>query len=172
MITVITPSLPERADMLAELAADLEAQTYQDFTHLIEVDAAHDGPATVRNRLAKTTDAEWLAFIDDDDRVYPNHLEVLLEVAESGADVCYTLCDGFDVPHDCTHCSLHGARNTVPVTTLVRRSMFVKAGGFPSDRYEDFGLWKRILRAGGTFQCDHRVTWQYRIHAASRTFVG
>lgn len=171
MIAVITPSLPERAGLLAELCADLAAQTYRDFEHLIGVDEERVGPALVRNRLVASSTAEWLAFVDDDDRVYPDHLAVLLEIAGSGADVCYTLCDGFDVPHDCSHVSLLGPRNTVPVTTLVRRSMFVGVGGFPQARYEDFGLWKRIVAAGGRFQCDHRVTWEYRMHGANRTFA-
>lgn len=175
-LAVVTASVPARNAMLAELAADLAAQTYQDFVWLVEFDHSGRGPAAIRNRLVAASAADWVAFVDDDDRIDPDHLRVLLEVRtlRPDADVIYTACriegrDGHVIPHDCNHVGLR-SENTVPVTALVRRRMFERAGGFPLDEHnEDHGLWRRLLDVGGRFVCDHRITWTYRYHGTNRS---
>lgn len=173
---VITVTVPERAAMLGELAGDLAAQTAPGFVWLVGWERRGVGPAQVRNELVASSAASWVAFVDDDDRVDPDHMATLLEVrdAHRDADVIYTACriegrDGFVIPHDCDHVGLD-RENLVPVTALVRRRMFERAGGFDVDeRNEDHGLWRRILALGGRFQCDHRVTWTYRFHGTNRS---
>lgn len=176
-VHVVTPSLPERIRFLDLLAEDLSKQTYRGFGWSVEFDFDREGPAVVRNRIVAASTAPWLAFVDDDDRVYPNHLETLTAAQEaSGADVVYSFGKvtgrlaevGF--AHDCTLTKLDAHNNTIPVTALVRRSVFDAVGGFPTHmRNEDHGLWLAIRDHGGSFQCVHEVTWEYHFHGSNRS---
>jgi glycosyltransferase involved in cell wall biosynthesis len=158
--------------MLAELLGDIGQQTWPDITTQVGVDRHREGPAIVRNRLVAGSDGGWLAFVDDDDRIDPHHIATLIG-ASDGADVIwsYGRVEGrWPIAHDCNPETLR-ERNTIPVTALVRRSMFVQVGGFPEDMFdEDWGLWVRILDAGGRFQCVHTETWTYRFHGTNRTY--
>jgi glycosyltransferase involved in cell wall biosynthesis len=178
LITVITPTLPERAELLADLTADLDAQTFQDWIWLLRTDESRRGPAVLRNELAVEATTDWLAFIDDDDRVDPDHLQILADHSDHG-DIIYTQCRvegrSWQPDHDCTHESL-ATFNTVPVTTLVRRSVFLAVGGFPLGVHEeDWHLWRNLQAEGAVFHCIHQTTWTYRFHdvgQGNRTWNG
>lgn len=171
LVTVITPTLTERAGMLAELADDLAGQTFTGWRWSIATDLDGRGPAAVRNELAAAATTEWLAFVDDDDRLDPDHLATLITWSVE-ADVVYTLCrvEGRDwLPdHDCHLKHLHEF-NTIPVTSLVRRDLFLDAGGFPLGvRDEDWQLWRTLHALYARFVCVHHTTWTYRFHQVGR----
>jgi GT2 family glycosyltransferase len=60
--------------------------------------------------------------------------------------------------------------NYIPVTVLMRRSMFEKVGGFQSEPYpgEDQHLWLRAALAGARFAYVPQATWTYRKHPQHR----
>ncbi len=131
-ITVITPSLPDRAAMLAEAVASVEAQTLSAEAHLIEVDHLRDGPAILRNRMLERAATEWVAFLDDDDLLDPHHLETL---AAGSADVVVPYCrfDGpplsplyVNQPYSRKRLARHGL---FPPAVLARTSAVLRAGG-------------------------------------------
>jgi hypothetical protein len=170
LVTVITPTLPERAELLAELARALERQTVP-LTWLRCEDVNAIGPAALRNVLAGHARTEWLAFIDDDDLVYPRHLETLL-ANSAGRDVVYSACDVegrmWQPEHDCTLESLD-THNTIPVTSIVRSDLFAAVGGFPLGvKDEDWALWRTLRARGARFGCVHERTWLYRFHNVGR----
>src|SRR4051794_1948396 len=105
-VTVITPTLPERAGMLNLMLADWAAQTVQPAEVKVGVDYYRQGPAVLRNRLVESVATEWLAFADDDDRFDTDHLETLV-AASGGADVVWSLCrvtgesQGWEPAHRC-----------------------------------------------------------------------
>lgn len=170
-VTVVTASLPERAPRLAEACASVASQTAQPAAHLIGIDFARRGPEAVRNALVAGAATEWVAFLDDDDLLYPHHLETVLAAAE-GADVVYSFCDveGRDwTPNHAFDAAALRLYNFIPVTTLVRRSAFLAAGGFPEGRHpvEDWHLWRHMLDLGAEFRRVPRVTWRYRFHGAN-----
>lgn len=170
-VAVITPTVFERWEMLVELRDDLTAQTIQPAEWKVGFDVQKVGPGQIRNSLALVASAQWLAFIDDDDRVDPNHLETLLDHSH-GADVVYTLgrVEGrpWEIPHDCSH---RFAVNTVPMTSLVRAAAFRAVGGFDGDEPEDLSLWRRLKAYGAEFRCVHSVTWTYRFHGTNRSWT-
>jgi len=138
--------------------------------HAIEVDVNVEGPAIVRNRLVANLppNITALAFIDDDDVALPQHLQLLAAKFEN-ADVIYSPPTGYGSG------SIHAfnpkellSRNHIGVTSLVRRSMFEQVGGFQDVMYEDWDLWKRILKASGRFVYVPTATWLYRQQADSR----
>lgn len=173
-LTVITPTLAERAEMFQELAQDLYRQTVRFDWRWCRDDLAL-GPAILRNVMALESSTEWIAFIDDDDRVDPEHLATLLDHSDD-ADVVYSLgrVEGraWEIPHSCDLETL-SAYNSIPVTSLVRRDAFLAAGGFPRGTEEDWGLWRTMKAQGARFRCVHETTWTYRFHRVghgNRTF--
>jgi glycosyltransferase involved in cell wall biosynthesis len=169
-VTLVTPTISGREPLLIELARDVAAQTKPPKRWLIGFDYECRGPGRIRNLLALTADTEWLAFVDDDDRISPNHLETLVGAARPEDSVVYTLGEvegrNWQIPHDCTH----GLRyNTIPMTTLVRSTAFREVEGFDDEHQEDFSLWRRIRQRGGIFHCVHSVTWTYRFHGDNRS---
>ena|ERR1039458_5832732 len=172
MIAVITPHKPGRGSLLQECINSVHAQKVPHL-HFIETDSLRVGPSVLRNKMVKALPAEydWIAFLDDDDLFLPNHLAALSAVSEN-ADVVYSSCQPgiatVILPFD-REALRRG--NYIAVTSLVRRSMFEKVGGFPDlKKYEDWRLWNNIADAGGRFVFVQEVTWLYRIQRDSRNF--
>jgi GT2 family glycosyltransferase len=168
-IAVITPTLPGREDLLEECKASVAALGLR---HLIALDTGRHGPALIRNALAAQTDARWLLFLDDDDLLLPNYLDVVRPHLAT-ADVVYTNWElsGADEPrpHPFDEASLRRF-NFIPVTACVRARAFRAVGGFPTDAVlEDHGLWLALLDHGYRFTHVPTIAWHYRRHAGSRT---
>lgn len=177
-IVVVTPSLPTRATMLGEAVASVAKQTLQPREHLIAVDYDRRGSAYMRNQLvAASRHGDWVAFLDDDDIMWPHHLGRLAQEAEAGADIVYSQADGHAVAGPFDADALRAGRNMIPATVLMRRDLFREVGGFkPSEvclhGWEDRQLWVDCLDAGARFAFVPEPTWLYRLLATSKTFVG
>jgi hypothetical protein len=199
-IAVLTPSLPERDDMLAEARASVQAQTLKPTIHAIGIDYGALGIGRMLNQLAAGVDVEWLARLDDDDVFKPNHLEVLASRVDDG-DVIYTWCEiapktrngrtpdvpsvlgpaGW-IPNQEFDAETLRERNYIPATTLIRKSLWESIGGWSLPGWgvhdspqepefaEDWDFWLRALDAGARFLCIPEVTWIYRYHGANLWF--
>lgn len=194
-VAVITAALPTRGALLADAISSVAAQTLPAHRHLVAVDLQREGSAAVRNQLAASAyDCEWLAFLDDDDVLYPHHLERLVAAGEAqAADLVYPWCDvegrsdGWN-PSRLFDADALRQGNYVPITCLVSRRTFDRMGGFRQYEqwspemqsfdgggfrgHEDWDLWLRMLDAGCTFVCVPERTWRYRLHPGSKTVVG
>lgn len=105
-----------------------------------------------------------MAFLDDDDYLLPNHVEVLW-ANRHDADFVYTdhvMEDGgrSPVPRlDYTPNRLPQG-NFIPVTVMVRTSHIRQVGGFPTGvQYEDWKCWMRLEKAGARFKYVPTKTW-------------
>lgn len=175
-VAAVIPTILGRESSLAAAVASVHAQTVPVDELIVQLDADGAGPAATRNRAVAVASSTWLAFLDDDDVWLPRHVETLLG-ASDGADVVYPDCqlvgphNGLILNVDFSPSRLV-AGNFIPVTALVRRSLFNDVGGFDErDRYEDWGLWLRLLNAGASFRRVPTVTWEYRWHGDQRTFA-
>ena len=170
-IAVITPTKPNRAQLLEECRASVREQTRAADTHAVAIDGTLEGPSAVRNRLILELPPEydWVAFLDDDDVMLPDHLKVLSSASE-GADVIYSLCQIECNTREFDPEAIKQS-NYIPVTALVRRSIFNRVGGFSDVPLEDWVLWQKISDAGGRFKFVPKVTWTYRVQSDSRNFV-
>lgn len=174
-IAVVTPSLPTRSQELCRAIQSVNQQSLPPDVHLIAVDYAHVGPAVLRNRMIEQTDAEWIAFLDDDDRLDSHHLSTLAAYVDR-ADVIIPHCrfDGrpiprshYNVPYRRERLRQHGI---FPITVLARRDFIVKVGMFnPDDRYEDWVMFNKMADAGARFLVVPKVTWTYTRLEPSRT---
>jgi len=175
-IAVITPTIPERICELVDAMGTVADQTVPVTEHLIGVDYQRVGPAAVRNRLMAATLAEWVAFLDDDDLLDPDHLEILLSHA-ADADVVIPYCRFEGTPLPAKFCNQKFSRGKLadhgifPITVLARRSAILEVGGFwTTDRYEDWSMFNRLADRGGRFVVVPKATWTYRrTSAANRT---
>jgi hypothetical protein len=133
------------------------------------VDEKREGPSEIRNRLAASSNADWLLPLDDDDLLDPDFLEVLLPFLED-ADIVYPWCrvEGSDFvcnrlyrPDKLFHF------NFIPVAALVRRELWVELGGMRKVEQEDYDLWRRAMGLGARIVCCPEILWTYRFHGGN-----
>lgn len=168
-MAVLTATLPSRRPLLDECEASVAAQTYTNLEHLVGVDEAREGPATIRNRLAAASPADWFLPLDDDDLLLPDCVAELVAVCE-GADVVVPWCDVQDhdakldpwTPNRLFRPETMLMYNFVPVTALVRADLWREVGGMPPGEVEDWRFFKRCLGVGARFRVVPEVLWTYR----------
>ncbi len=164
IISVLTPTIPERKDLLAECRASVVVQTTpdgRDFEHLILEDTDREGCAITMNRLAKDAQGDWLLPLADDDLLLPGCLKRLL-AASAEADIVYPRPVVWGEPDG----PFVREPPNIPSLALIRTDLWTRLGGYNEHltEKEDNDLW---LRAEGMarFVCyDAAPTWVYRFH--------
>jgi hypothetical protein len=166
-VTVITATMPGREPLLAEAMASVSMQTLTPTEHLVAIDYVQRGGARVYNLLAAGVATDWLAILNDDDVLYPPHLEALMAAA-TDADVVYSWCDvsgpdpwtAYNQPFDA-----HALRRTSIVShnALVRTELVEQLGGWDEEKGWDWLFWLKALDAGARFACVPEITWRYRL---------
>lgn len=172
-VTVCVPTIPPRGPLLARAVASILLQTQLPSAIAIAYDFDHKGHGLARNDAIAMAQTEWLAFLDDDDEFYPEHLEKLVAAqAETGADVVYPWYDvigGADpwpmhkfVPWDPEKPHLWA------MSCLVRKQVLLDVGGFVGYDAEwndhsgqDWSTWRRVIEAGVSIYHLPEVTWAY-----------
>ena len=121
------------------------------------------GVSATRNRGAQLAAGELIAFLDQDDLWYSHKLTRQVEVFETSEDVSFVYSD-FDlidstgrVVERCALASMKarwmrpfigGHLHPYPSTVLMKRDLFLDAGGFDSgyveNTHEDVDLWVRL----------------------------
>lgn len=169
-LTVVTATLPERADLLHELAQCIARQTVRP-RWLVGTDWDRQGPAPILNRLVEEADTEWVFRCDDDDLFDLDHFETIADNLGDDYDIVYTWpridpLGHFEHPTDLQRIyplkTLMDA-NWIASAAAVRRSMWLELGGLADVPNEDHDLWKRALQHGARFRCIPQVTWTYRL---------
>jgi hypothetical protein len=167
-VSILTPSVPERADMLAECAASISSQLFHGFEHLIEIDTAREGCSKVINRLAARAQGDWLLPLADDDLLLPGGLSSLLAHAVD-ADVVYSppLVTGNE-----DRWWFFQAPPAIPSTALIRTSLWRKLGGYDETlrREEDRDMWIKAVSQDARFVRVDHPCWVYRQHSGNKSF--
>jgi len=96
-VAAVIPTIPPRRfSLLSHALASVWKQTYPISQVSIAVDTARHGAAVTRYRalLAVNNNIDWVAFLDDDDEWYPNHVAALLACAiRTDADYVFSHYD-------------------------------------------------------------------------------
>ncbi len=161
-VTVVIPTVPERKAMLDEAVDSVRKQTHE-CDLIVSMDVDHvPGKFTgtagrTRNRAIEKIRTEWTAFLDDDDVMYPQHVEKCLACARAAdADLVYPWFGGVQAggvlivtiagrdvtPEGIAWCKEleqhlrmtdlgHQAGNYIPITVLVKTELLQRVGGFP-----------------------------------------
>lgn len=174
-ISMCIATIPPRKDLLARAVNSVLDQTLRADQILIETDVHHTGAACTKNRALARAETPWTAFLDDDDWLHPNHLELLYGAAEAtGADVVYSwpVMDGgndprpdmFGQPFDADELRRGSYLHT---TIMVRTELAQKVGGFQKPAgsdYDDWGLHLALLDAGAVFHHVPERTWVWTVN--------
>jgi GT2 family glycosyltransferase/glycosyltransferase involved in cell wall biosynthesis/SAM-dependent methyltransferase/Flp pilus assembly protein TadD len=204
MVSVIVPTY-NRPDRLREALASVLAQTYQDFEIIVVNDGTSDvdsvitalntggrltcikhdrnrGLAAARNTGLRAAKGKYVAYLDDDDRYLPGHLETLVTFLEhNDRKAAYTdawrVCEKFengrhieaarDLPysHDFNPADLL-ISNYFPVLCVMHeRSCLEEVGFFDESLFahEDWDLWIRMATKypfGHIKQTTAEFTWR------------
>lgn len=183
-ITVITPSIPHRGELLARAVQSVERQTLKPDAHLIMIDVLGEGAPKMLDRLLLAAQTEWVAILADDDEFLPHHLEVLYNLAiDTAADLAFSHFR-FDPGTDGGHLEQwrgvpfdNANPRQITGVFLVKRDLALKVGGFSGgfdvtsfDKDEqghrigeDFIFVKKLAAAGARFANSAEVTWIYHI---------
>lgn len=160
LVSVLTPSVPERAHMLEEACASVAAQTCRDWEHLVLVDDQYNGCARTVNQLAHEAVGEWLFLLADDDLLHPDCLQAHLN-ARVGADIVYgpPTVEGEDEGQ------FHLGPPGIPSTALIRGTMWEHLRGYNEQltEREDRDLWERAQGLGYVFKRIPDGMWTYRL---------
>jgi hypothetical protein len=183
-VTVCIPTIPPRRYELIRALASVNAQTLRPSAVVVETDYTRRGSAETRNAALRAAKTEWVAFLDDDDEFFPDHIEELVaHQKETGADVVYSggvVVDAagnvlperdewgrFGKPFDPDEMRLY---SYIQTTTLVRAELAVAAGGFrfpAGTTYDDWGLFLAMLDRGAKFSHLPKKTWRWNHHGAN-----
>lgn len=148
---------------------------------------AHGGVAATRNALVQAAEGEFLAFIDSDDVIHPQYLEILyFAVAEANADMAVCAFNEFeggspdmppvDKPYIYKSLSVRRAlRDMVDFSTndyikyifpqcKLYRTAIMKGIKYPCMIYEDEAVSGEILYncTRGVAEVDYRLYYYYR----------
>ncbi|MFN8693358.1 MAG: glycosyltransferase [Holosporales bacterium] len=198
-VSFIIRTIPGRGALLANALASVARQTVSNW----EIVVVEDGGETARaqaeahpntryislppvgrcragNAALDAAKGTYCGFLDDDDELYPNHLETLLPLLESNPDTpaAFALADIFygtrkESPRPAPPFWTLRTRNIMPIqAVLFRRSLFTAHGGLAEDldHFEDWELWLRYASRGGAFVHAPRVTSFYRMPADTRGY--
>ena len=181
-VTIITATIPPRADLLARAVKSVEAQTLQPAAHLIMEDSNKLGGAAIKDKLLKKVKTKYVAVLDDDDELLPQHIEVIYKcITESGADLVYPWFR-YQTSGNAGHLERYfGVAwsnedvHQVPITWIAKTLTIKRAGGF-SEGYEpesmildsegnrigdDFLLIKRLVEHDKIIKHHPEITWIY-----------
>jgi hypothetical protein len=170
-LTVVTATIPERADMLHELGQCIARQTVRSYEWIVATDWNQEGPATVLNRIVADVDTPWVFRCDDDDLFDVNHFEVIGKHLSDDFDIVYTWPRIDPLGHFTDPRALQRVyplktlrdANWITSAAAVRTSLWDQLGGYQDVHNEDHDLWVRALDADARFRCVPQVTWTYRL---------
>lgn len=137
-VTVCIPTIPERGDLLLRAVASAQTQTYPVAAISIACAGPEEGASSTRNRAAQLAETKWIAFLDDDDELRPEHVATLLEVAERERAVMvvpwFTVKGGSDpFPGKRGKTWDPDQPHVFPITYLIRTDVFRLGPGFQDD---------------------------------------
>ncbi len=147
------------------------------------------GRSRAGNRALAAATGEWMGFLDDDDVLFADHVEVLVTAAlAAGVKGAYGLAwETRTVVHDresadyeeTVHATIHRQpfdrltlwhHNFLPIQAVIfHRSLYERYGGFAEDmdQLEDWNLWTRYTLEDD-FLLVEKTTSKYRVPADTR----
>lgn len=164
--------------MLDRAVASVSKQTLLPHRVVIQMDHDREGGDVTHFKMLQGLNTPWVAFLDSDDELYPQHLEKLLTTAlENEADVVYPWFDviGGTDPLGMFGQPFNGPKmvgsNYIPITLLARTELVQAVGGFeakfPGAKCEDWALWIKLYNAGAKFVHLPERTWAWHHHGAN-----
>jgi glycosyltransferase involved in cell wall biosynthesis len=168
--TLVTATLPSRANLLTEMLTSVSQQTVPPANHIVMRDDGRGFVETV-NRAVSLVDTDYFCLVDDDDLLLPNHVETLTKAITESSDIVWTWTDvqGRDWnPNQGYEPGKLQRENYIPSNMVMRTSLWREMGGYRKEpRHPDWDMLQRCESAGADFYNVPDVTWVYRFHGGN-----
>jgi glycosyltransferase involved in cell wall biosynthesis len=183
-VTVCTATIPTRVDLLERASKSVQNQTLKVKDHSIKLDLEKLGQPLILDQIIKEAKTKYVAILDDDDELLPNHIELLYKkIVETEADLVFPhfkYSNLSDAGHLEKFRGLPWDNNNphqVPITWIAKRKTILEVGGFSGDfdvlSYEvdnqgnrignDFNLIKKLAEANKHITNISEITWIYHV---------
>ncbi len=183
-VTVCTATIPTRVELLQRATQSVTNQTLKVKEHSIKIDLDKLGQSAVLDQIIEQATTKYVAILDDDDELLPNHIELLYKkIIETDADLVFPhfkYSNISDAGHLEKFRGLPWDNNNphqVPVTWIAKRQAILDVGGFSGDfdvlSYEvdnegnrignDFNLVKKLAKANKYITNISEITWIYHV---------
>ncbi len=206
IVSVLT-TIYNREVFLAEAIDSVLAQTFEDFELILLDDCSTDrspeiarsylsdtrvrfyqneknlGDYPNRNAAAAHARGTYLKFVDSDDTISKDCLEVMVASMHAHPDAALGLCKSPEtfptlpcqlLPLESyrMHFFEQGIFSNAPLSTIIRRSSFEAVGGFSGKQFVgDSELWLRLAARYPILFLRNKLT-QWRSHGAQEYFLG
>jgi glycosyltransferase involved in cell wall biosynthesis len=185
ILSILIPTIPDRVEQFTKLFNEVHRQVaYMATVHptLGEIEIFVDsrdkflagGPSIGKKReqLVKNATGKYLCFLDDDESIAPNYVEVLVRLCQEDKDVCtFRNISKFDNYWMVVDMSLHFPNEqAIAEKTCLRKpwhicpvkSEYAKLYDFPDTSYgEDWAWFEKVLTHCETEAKTNHVIHQY-----------
>jgi glycosyltransferase involved in cell wall biosynthesis len=183
-VSIVVPTF-NRLDLLKDALASIDLQTYGNYEVLVVNDGGESaatvvkefnsrgnfiylehetnkGRAAARNTGIRAAKGKYIAFLDDDDVYYPNHLAVLVERLEKSSErVAYTdttkvvlrnvngswvTAEAKIIPHQEFRPDLLHVTNYIPTNSLMLERDCINRVGLFDESFEVLEDWELLIR--------------------------
>jgi glycosyltransferase involved in cell wall biosynthesis len=183
-VTVCTATIPSRSELLQRCVESVKNQTLQPKEHLIKLDDKRQGHCAMLDAMLEEASTKYVAILDDDDELLPNHIETLCKaITEFDADLVYPHFKYSNLP-DAGHLEKYRGVpwsnndiHQVAITWIAKREALLEVGGFSKDfdinSYnvdaegnrigQDFVMIQKLVKANKKIMHVNSVTWIYHV---------
>lgn len=202
MVSVLVTSF-NREKYIAQAIESVLASTYKSFELIIVDDCSKDNTFEIarkyevldqrvkvfineknlgdypnRNKAASYASGKYLKYVDADDYLYPNGLEIIVDLMEKYPEASVGV---FSLPQNSVQpfpiilqpCQAYeynffgpGLFHKAPLSVIMRKDAFDEIGGFKPDRMtSDFDMWHRMSQKFNFLLIQDHIVW-YREHDA------
>jgi glycosyltransferase involved in cell wall biosynthesis len=173
IIVVDDGSTDDTADIARQVSADITV-----------IRKANGGEASARNTGLRAATADWVAYLDADDRFLRGRLRAVAALSEGDPELDVITADGYLEIAGQVVGTCYSAQWTFPTSdhrreilrrnfvlghVVARRARLIDLGGFDESitHTTDWDMWIRLVMAGGRLGfVDQRLS-VYRLHASS-----
>lgn len=116
-------------------------------------------------------ETEWFWICDMDDQVMSDGLDGLDEIAADVWQLGFLRSDGelYCPPRMSAAQYLASGKNVYVGASMIRTEAFRAVGGYDDIAFQDWGLWRKLARAGTTFEFSDRAHFHYQLHDRTRS---
>jgi hypothetical protein len=139
-VTVCTATISTRSAMVLRAIESVKNQTVKPKAHIVKLDQEKVGGASMIDKIVQEAETTYVAILDDDDEMLPEHIELLYKkITETNADLVYphfkyaTRGDGGHLERFRGQVWDNSNPHQVPLTWICRKDSFLECGGFSKD---------------------------------------
>lgn len=186
LLSILTPSLPERREQLKTLTWDIGDSAGRDwataYQHLVMIDNRQMSIGEKRQALVRSATGLFVAFVDDDDAIHPEYVSTLCRAIQGASDtidvITFRQGSSYNGQKSEVHFSLRGENGPYVVDGITMRGAWhvcawrrslAEQYPFPATNYGEDWAWARHLNAEAREEIHIPNILHYYTHSAATT---